>query len=258
MNLESVLEQRAKVEEFQRRHRVGLLTLLFTDLVGSTKLKQELGDREAVSLIQRHHALVREILGRFKEGEEIGTAGDSFFIVFAKPSDAVQFSLMLQSRLRSLVGEIAQPLLDRIGLHIGEVVIEERPDSPKPKDLYGLQVDICARVMSLADGDQILMTRSVFDNARQVLKGQGIEGIKGLSWLNHGPYVLKGVEEPLEICEVGEIEAAILKPPPDSEKVHRYVSPDAEPVLGWRPAIDQVVPGTEWRLIEKLGEGGFG
>ncbi|MBI4662030.1 MAG: HEAT repeat domain-containing protein [Verrucomicrobia bacterium] len=261
MNLQVVLEHRAKVEEFQRKHRIGLLTLLFTDLVGSTNLKQELGDREAVALIHRHHALVREILGRFKEGEEIGTAGDSFFIVFAKPSDAVQFSLMLQAGLRALAEEIGRPLLDRMGLHIGEVVIEERPDLAKPKDLYGLQVDICARVMSLAEGDQILMTRSAFDNARQVLKGQEIQGsnrLQGLQWLNHGPYLLKGVEEPLEICEVGEVGAAVLKPPADSEKVRRYVSGDAELVLGWRPALGQIIPGTQWELTEKLGEGGFG
>ncbi|MBI4660107.1 MAG: protein kinase [Verrucomicrobia bacterium] len=258
MDLQAALHQRARVEEFQRRHRIGLLTLLFTDLVGSTKLKQELGDQDAVILIQRHHALVREILGRFKEGEEIGTAGDSFFIVFTKPSDAVQFSLRLQNQLRTLAGQISPPLRDRVGIHIGEVVVEERPDSAKPKDLYGLQVDICARVMSLADGDQVLLTRSAFDNARQVLKGQEIEGINQLSWLNHGPYSLKGVEEPLEICEVGEVGGAVLKPPPDSEKVHRYVSPGSEPVLGWRPAIGQMVPNTQWVLEEKLGEGGFG
>ena len=86
MDLQPVLEQRAKVEEFTRKHRIGLLTLLFTDLVGSTQLKQELGDHESVALIQRHHALVRKVLSRFKEGEEIGTAGDSFFIEFSKSS----------------------------------------------------------------------------------------------------------------------------------------------------------------------------
>jgi hypothetical protein len=43
MNVQSILEQRAKVEEFQRKHRVGLVNLLFADLIGSTKLKQELG-----------------------------------------------------------------------------------------------------------------------------------------------------------------------------------------------------------------------
>jgi len=150
---------------------------------------------------------------------------------------------------------------DRIGIHVGELFIEEHAPGGKAQDLHSLQVDMCARVMSLAQGDQILLRRSAFDNARQVLKGRDLQGLNEaneLHWLNHGLYLLKGVEEPLEICEVGEAGAALLQPPPDSEKVHRYVSPDAEPVLGWRPSVDQVVPGTDWVLIEKLGEGGFG
>lgn len=261
MDLQHALDQRARVQEFTRKHRVGLLTLLFTDLVGSTKLKQDLGDQEAVKLIQGHHDLVRGILSRFAEGEEIGTAGDSFFIIFAKPSDGVKFAVILQSELRRLGRGAARSLKDRVGVHIGEVLIEERTDLAKTKDLYGLQVDICARVMSLAEGDQILLTRSVFDNARQVLKGQEIQGMdssEGLQWLNHGPYLLKGVEEPLEICEVGETGKAVLKPPPDSDKTHRHISPDNEPVLGWRPALDQFVPNTKWRLEAKLGEGAVG
>src|SRR3984893_12594179 len=69
---------------------------------------------------------------------------------------------------------------------------------------------------------------------------------------------MKGVEEPLEICEVGEAGKARLRQPPDSEKAHRFIFADREPVLGWRPAIDQPVPGTGWVLERKLGEGGFG
>ena len=135
------IERRAKVEEFQRKHRAGLLTLLFTDIVDSTKLKQTYGDRESVIVIQRHHAALREILGHFSEGEEIETAGDSFFIVFTKPSDAVKFSLLVQARLRALTAEVGRPVFDRIGIHVGEVWIEEH-------ELYGLQVDTCARVQS--------------------------------------------------------------------------------------------------------------
>jgi class 3 adenylate cyclase len=70
-----------KVEEFQRKHRAGLLTLLFADIVDSTKLKLTYGDRESVTVIQRHHAVFREILGQFNEAVEIESAGDSFFIV---------------------------------------------------------------------------------------------------------------------------------------------------------------------------------
>ncbi|HEV8293400.1 MAG TPA: adenylate/guanylate cyclase domain-containing protein, partial [Tepidisphaeraceae bacterium] len=119
-------------------------SLLFTDIVGSTKLKQDLGDTEAIPRIQHHHAVIREILGRFREGEEIGTAGDSFFIVFAKPSDAVKFSLLLQARLRDLTQETGWPVLDRIGIHVGEVVIDEQEGTTPSKDLYGIQVDTCA------------------------------------------------------------------------------------------------------------------
>ena len=73
------------------RHQTGLITILFTDLVGSTTLKQQVGDRTGATLIQQHHALVRELLRGFPGGEEIETAGDSFLIVFSRPSDAVHF-----------------------------------------------------------------------------------------------------------------------------------------------------------------------
>ena len=258
MNLPLANEQRAKVEAFQRRHRTAVLTLLFTDIVGSVQLKQDLGDSKAVTLIQDHHRMLQELQGRFPEAEEVGQAGDSFFIIFVRPSDAVRFALLLQSHLRSFEQEHGRPMRDRIGIHIGEVVVQEHQDSAKTKDLYGIQVDTAARVMSLAEGNQVLLTRAAFDNARPVLKGEDLEGIGALSWMNHGPYLLKGVEEPLEICEVGETDKAVLKPPPDSEKVHRYLSPDSEPVLGWRPALGQAVPNTQWMLERKLGEGGFG
>jgi hypothetical protein len=75
---------------------------------------------------------------------------------------------------------------------------------------------------------------SPFDTARQALKGEELHGIVALSWLNHGPYRMKGVEETLEICEVGEEGKARLRQPPDSEKAHRFISADSEPVLGWR------------------------
>jgi len=258
MEVQIALEDRARVEQLQRKHRTGLLTLVFTDTVGSTKLKHVLGDSAAVALIQQHHSIVREILSQFKEAEEISTEGDSFFLLFVKPSDAVRFALKLQARLRDEATQSGTALLDRVGIHIGEVIIEEREGTTNSKHLYGIQVDIAARVMSLAESNQILLTRSAFDNARQVIKGQDIPGMGALAWMNHGPYLLKGVEEPLEICEVGEVGWATLKPPTDSEKVHRHISADAEPVLGWRPAVGQSVPNTKWLLEKKLGEGGFG
>jgi class 3 adenylate cyclase/tRNA A-37 threonylcarbamoyl transferase component Bud32 len=256
METDFALQNRAQVAEFQRKHRIGLLALLFTDIVGSTALKQELGDREGVARIQRHHAVVRETLRAYEESQEIGTAGDSFFIVFAKPSDAVKFALQLQARLRALAAETGWEIMDRIGIHVGEVFVEKR--EAIADNLYGIQVDTCSRVMGLGDGGQTLMTRFAFDSARQVLRGEDIDGVGTLAWINHGPYALKGVEEPLEICEAGERGVAPLNAPETSEKAHRFIAPGAEPVTGWRPALGERVPNTKWTLEQKLGEGGFG
>src|SRR5438046_1884805 len=98
------------------RDQSGLITILFTDLVGSTALKQQLGDRAGTSLIQQHHALLRELLRGFKGGDEIETAGDSFLIVFTRPSEAVHFGLLLHARLRAMNPGAATPLQDRIGI----------------------------------------------------------------------------------------------------------------------------------------------
>jgi mono/diheme cytochrome c family protein len=78
-----------RVDVSPGEHRTALVTLVFTDIVGSTQLKQDLGDRQAVALIQRHHATVRELLAGFVGAREISTAGDSFFLVFDKPSDDI-------------------------------------------------------------------------------------------------------------------------------------------------------------------------
>ena len=257
MNLETALGNRRRVEAFQRRHRTGLVSLLFTDIVGSTKLKQEMGDHRAVKLLERHHALVRKVLSQFREGEEISTAGDSFFLVFTRPSDAVKFSLLLQHQLRCLSERSGHEIADRIGLHVGEVIIAE-PSSQTQKDLFGIQVDTCSRVSALAQGRQILMTRFAFDSARQALNGEELSGIGPLVWMNHGRYRLKGVEEPIELCAVGEQDSAAATRPPSTEKGRRIESVADEPVLGWRPAIEQQVPQTRWVLERMLGEGGFG
>ncbi|HEX8680506.1 MAG TPA: protein kinase, partial [Chthoniobacterales bacterium] len=245
-----------RAQEFLRRHEIALLTMLFTDIVGSTGLKQELGDQAAIQFIQRHHALVRDLLAQFPGAEEIGTAGDSFFLVFVKPSDAARFALKLQSALRRLSREAGQEIKIRIGIHVGEVFA--RTEGEGARELFGMQIDTAARVMGLGDGDQILLSRFAFDSARQVLRGSREDGLGELSWLNHGYYSLKGVEEPVEVCEVGETGVAVLRPPGDSSKAHRFHAESEEPVLGWRPAPGQLVPNTRWRLDLPLGEGGFG
>ncbi len=239
-----------------RKHSTELVTLLFTDMVGSTALKQRLGDRAATTFFEQHHNVVRRTLSLVAGGREIETAGDSFFITFATPSEAVQFSLFLQSRLRAFALKHQIEAFDRIGIHVGEVVI--KADQSQTKDFHGIQIDICSRVMSLAKGGQVLMTRAVFDSARQLLKNEDIEGAGELAWLNHGAYLLKGLDEAVEICEVREAGKEAAEPPANTEKAQRQVRAGEEETLGWRPAVGQTVPGSRWSLEKKLGEGGFG
>lgn len=249
--IEGVSAQR--LEDFQRRHRNALVVIVFTDMVGSTDLKQRLGDEAAVRLIAEHHALLREILAGERDGEEISTNGDSFLLALSRPSSAVRFALRAQARMREFSRRCGETIRDRMAIHVGEVLVEEGSS-----DLQGIQVDTCARVMSLGGGDQILLTRFAFDNARQALRAGEFENLAELRWLSHGHYSLQGLEEPVEICEVGEEGLAVLQAPPDSAKARRAFQPGDEPVLGWRPAVAQAVPGTGWILKEKLGEGGFG
>src|SRR5439155_4903699 len=256
-DLSMALEHHAKVEEFRRKHRTSLLTLVFTDMVGSTALKQGLGEREVASLFQDYRQLVRRQRTRFSESEEIETAGDSFLLVFATPSEAVEFALILQTELGTWRQTRGIQVRQRVGIDLCEVVIEEHTGPGKGKDLYGGQLDVCARVMALAGANQILMTRAVFDNARRVLKGEDVPEVGPLKWLNHGPYQFKGLEEPIEVCEVRAGIDGPVAPPANTDKAQR-VAAEGELVLGWRPAIGQEVPNTKWVLEEKLGEGGFG
>lgn len=256
MSAISAEENRERVEAFTRKHRIALLTMLFTDVVGSTRLKQALGDRQAIELIQRHHALIRQFVARFPEAEEIETAGDSFFVVFAKPSDAAHCALLMQNGMRRLREETGHPVLDRVGIHVGEVFVQQHGETTR--DLFGIQIDTAARVMSLGGADQILLSRFAFDSARQILRGFEIPEVGALTWLNHGYYEMEGVGDPVEVCEVGETGLAALAPPKDSEKAKRFRDPTDEPVRGWWPAVGETVPGTHWKLECTLGEGGFG
>lgn len=234
------------------------MTLVFTDVVGSTALKQRLGDQAGTDLLQRHHRLVRSTRERYAEAAEVGVAGDSFFIAFPRPSAAVRFALQLQAALRSFNREAPVKVEDRIGIHLGEVVNERSEGRGGPPEFQGMHVDLCSRVMSLARGGQILLTRPVFDNARQVLKGENLEGIGELAWVSHGLYELKGLDEPIEICEVAEATRPPAAPPTATDKGRRLFDAQGAPVPGWRPALGQMVPNTQWVLERQLGTGGFG
>lgn len=239
--------------------RGALRVLVVTDLVHSTDLVERLGEDRARQLEALHDRRARDLVARFG-GLEIDKS-DGFLLLFERTSDAVDFALTYHRGLDVLSRQEGADVSARVGIHLGEVVL--RSNSPedvargaKPIEVHGLAKPIAARLMSLAGAHQILATRGAFDLARRGGKGQGA---KTLRWLAHGTYLFQGVEEPLEVFEVGYEGEAPLCAPSDTEKAQRLVSPDGDLALGWRPAVGQGIPGRHhWLLEERLGEGGFG
>jgi class 3 adenylate cyclase len=148
-----------------------LATVLFTDLVESTKRASELGDSAWRDLLDRHDATVRRQLDRYR-GTEVGTAGDSFLATFDGPARAIQCALAVRDNLAPLGLDV------RAGLHTGE--IERRGD-----DVRGIAVHIGARVAALAGPGEVLASSTVKD----LVVGSGI------AFTERGTHMLKGVPD---------------------------------------------------------------
>ena len=155
-----------------------LATVLFTDIVDSTKQAAELGDRAWGELVSKHHAVVRRNLDVFR-GTEIDTAGDGFFASFEGPIRGIRCARAISEGVRSLGLEI------RAGLHTGEC---ERVDGK----IGGLAVNIGARVAAEAGGGEVLVSSTV----RDLVAGSGIE------FEDRGVHDLKGVPGEWRLFEV--------------------------------------------------------
>jgi class 3 adenylate cyclase len=144
--------------------------VLFTDIVGATEKAAAVGDSEWRRLLERHHALVRRELVRFR-GREIDTAGDGFLAAFDGPARAVRCAQAIRSAVRDTLE------LDlRAGLHTGECEVMEGK-------LAGLAVHIGARVAALASPGEVLVSNTVKD----LVAGSGLD------FAERGQHVLKGV-----------------------------------------------------------------
>ena len=152
----------------KERDRV-LATVLFTDIVGSTKLSAELGNAAWLALLEQHHALVRRQLGLF-DGTEIDTAGDGFFAAFDGPRRAIECARTLVHDVRSLELQI------RAGLHTGECELMGKKPS-------GIAVAIGARVAAEAQPSEVLVSSTVKDlvaGSEITFEDRGVHELKGV------------------------------------------------------------------------------
>jgi class 3 adenylate cyclase len=146
-----------------------LATVLFTDIVDSTAKALELGDRAWRGLLERHHALVRRELTRFR-GREIDTAGDGFLATFDGPARAIRCARAIVDGVRELGVDV------RAGLHTGECEIADGK-------VAGIAVHTGARVAAVARGGEVVVSSTV----RDLVAGSGI------AFEDIGDHELKGI-----------------------------------------------------------------
>ena len=227
-----------------------VLTLLLTDLVDSTRIVSELGDARAAEMMARHDRVARDLLPVHR-GREIDKS-DGFLHTFASPSDAVAYALAYHQALVGLSRAVGVSLYARAGMHTGTVRLtwnteEDVARGAKPCEVEGIAKATAARIMTLAMGGQTLLSA---DTRREV--AADVDARDDLRLISHGHYRLKGVPEPLELSEVAALAEGVLRPPPDTAKVHRVVHTDG----GWRPVreVENNLPVERVRFFGRARE----
>ena len=155
-----------------------LATVMFTDIVGSTEKAASLGDRQWARLVERHHALVRSLIVRYR-GTEVDTAGDGFFAYFDGPARAVKCAQAVVEGVQPLGIQV------RAGVHTGEC---ETIDGK----MGGLAVVIGARIGSKAGPSEVLASQTVKD----------LTAGSGLAFADRGEHELKGVPDSWHLYQV--------------------------------------------------------
>jgi class 3 adenylate cyclase len=152
-----------------------LATVMFTDVVGSTELLVEQGDRRWQAMLDSHDRVVRDEIDRFR-GREINTMGDGFLATFDGPGRAIRCACAIRDGLRTLGIDV------RIGLHTGE--IERRGD-----DISGIAVVIAQRIQAHARPGEVLASSTIKD----LVSGSDI------AFADQGTRALKGVPDPWRV-----------------------------------------------------------
>ncbi|MCU1448319.1 MAG: ATPase, partial [Acidimicrobiales bacterium] len=220
-----------------------VVTLLFTDIVGSTALLSRLGDDSYEAVRRKHFRMLHDAV-LAAGGAEVKNLGDGLMSVFASSVDALGCAVAIQRAVARHNRRAADDRFDvRIGLHVGEPIREE-------EDYFGTPVVVAKRLCDLAGPGQILTSRLVFDLA-------GSRG--GFVFTELGPTALKGLSEPIAVCAVGAGEAAGARPLPPALRVlseRGFVGRSSE--LATLRAAWQKGEGGDRQVVLVAGEPGIG
>jgi class 3 adenylate cyclase len=156
----------------------GTVTLLFTDIEGSTRLLQRAGEQYA-DVLQTCRRMLRAVFHQY-HGHEVDTQGDAFFVAFARASDAVSAAVTAQRALTSHAFQKGVTVRVRMGLHTGE-------PQRTAEGYVGLDVHHAARVMSVGHGGQVVLSRTTRDLVEHTLP-------EGVSLRDLGQHRLKDLK----------------------------------------------------------------
>jgi predicted ATPase/class 3 adenylate cyclase len=219
--------------------------MLFSDIEGSTALLNRLGDRYAEAL-SAHRALMRAAFSAHR-GQEMGTEGDSFFVVFVSAADAVRCCAAAQRSLAGYHWPGDLPVRVRMGLHAGEPARHE--------DGYiGLDVHRAARIAAAAHGGQVVMSQVTWQLAQPGLAGE-------VSVQDLGVHRLKDIEAPERIVQLAGLGLQEEFPPLKSLGASASLPLPPTPLVGRDDALGRLRaavsrPGV--RLVTLTGPGGVG
>lgn len=182
-HMDSSLEEWNKPKQKEEQPRV--ITVLFTDIAGSTAMTQALGDAGAQEVVRAHNRVVREALTQFR-GREVKHTGDGIMASFEQASDSVEAAIMMQQGANGHTqGNPNLPLYLKIGINAGEPIQEDN-------DLFGSTVQMSARVVDKAQKNEIFVTDVV----------KGICSGKSYRFVNRGGFEMKGFDGPVTLWEV--------------------------------------------------------
>lgn len=133
----------------------GTVTLLFSDIVDSTKIIHRIGDAKWIELLHQHDRIFRTALSRYK-GHEIKTVGDAFMLAFQSSRDALRYAIHVQRVFADRNMDAEEAIWVRMGLHTGELTKRE-------SDFFGRHVNFAARIAAAAGGAEILISSLLRD-----------------------------------------------------------------------------------------------
>lgn len=183
------------IEVFRKSRNTAVLAIMFTDVVGSTRATELLGDQAYSRLRHVHDDLIRNIVSRDGIGTVVKEIGDSFLCVFSEPSAAVERAIEIQKVIRANKDNLSAEgytLNVRIGINLGQVAVE----NALHPDIFGRHVNLAARIEALAGAGQVLTSRSVWENAAAwVSRGSKTR----IAHVSYGKVRLKGFGQPVDI-----------------------------------------------------------